>query len=50
MQGALVGGRLWENEVIALIKERILRAEVPVGHQFRIQIHDGHYVLGEEGG
>ena len=39
-----------EEEVIALIKDRIRRAGIPVVHQFMAEEHDGIYVLGETGG
>mgnify|MGYP001562531452 CR=1 FL=1 len=39
-----------EKEVIALIKDRILRAGIPVMHRFLIREEDGYYTLSEEGG
>ena len=39
-----------EEEVIALIKDRIRRAEVPVRHHFHAVEDNGYYILKAWGG
>ena len=39
-----------EHEVLDLIKERMLRAEVPITHNFQLVLDDDTWVLSTVGG
>ena len=39
-----------EDEVLDLIKERMLRAEVQITHNFQLVLDDGTWVLSTTGG